>query len=295
MGLLESIRTLTWCQLLAGSFFALFSAWYFYTGDQLLALVYLSGCLVLLVHLLPDPLLSSDKRQTLTLLAFFLYTLVTLVLLITPEHYLSLTQLSLHLAFPYLAFSLLPFRPALLLVLGFALLANLLAMLHLEGSLRVTFLAALWLVTLMTSVYSFTHQLRQQNLKNRLNRDLHSGLFNRRQLHDDLVKEQQRAQREGTALGLLQLEQEAGQPWTTKQLTELSQCFAPFERIYSLSTQALIVLLPLGDKSQLQVRQEQVGTELPWARIHACNCAPDAQPTSLLAAVQAGNQKDPGA
>lgn len=292
MGLVESIRTLTWCQLLAGSLFALFSAWYFYSGDQLLALVYLSGCLLLLVHLLPAPLLSRHKHQLFTLLAFCLYTLVTLALLLTPEHYLSLTHLSLHLAFPYLAFSLLPFRPALLLVLGFALLANLLAMLHLEGSLRVTFLAALWLVTLMTSIYSFTHLLRQQDLQNLLSRDLNSGLFNRKQLYCDLVKEQQRAAREGTALGLLQLEQETEQTWTQKQLSELSHCFAPFERIYSFSSPLLIVLLPLGEKNQLQERCDQVEAELPWLHIQSCNCPLDVQPASLLKAVQPTNQKD---
>lgn len=267
MGLVESIRTLTWCQVLASSLFVLSSAWYFYSGEQLLALVYLAGGLVLLVHRLPTSLLAELQRKTLTFFAFCVYTLASLVLLITPEHYLSLNHLSLHLVFPYLAFILLPFRTALMLVLGFALLANLLAMLHLDGSLRVTFLAALWLVTLMTSIYSFTHQLRQQKLQNLLSRDLNSGFFNRKQLYSDLSKEQQRALREGTALGILKLQPKPGQSWSKKHLSELSQYFAPFERIYNFSGQVLIVLLPLGEESQLQDRQQQLENDLPDVQI----------------------------
>jgi len=292
MGLVESIRTLTWCQLLAGSFFALSSAWYFYSGEQLLALVYLSGGLVLLIHRLPTSLLAELQRKTLTFLAFCLYSLVSLALLITPEHYLSLNHLSLHLVFPYLAFSLLPFRSALMLVLGFALLANLLAMLHLDGSLRVTFLAALWLVTLMTSIYSFTHQLRQQNLQGLLSRDLNSGFFNRKQLYSDLTKEQQRALREGTALGILKLQPKSGQSWTKKHLGELSQSFAPFERIYSFSAQVLIVLLPLGKESQLYARQQQLEKDLPEVQIESTPCATEVQPANLLDAILPKNPKD---
>jgi len=270
MGLTESIRTLTGCHLLAGCLFALSAGWYLYSADYLLGWVYLSGCLALLVHQLPARFLSTSRRETLTLLAFYTYTLVMLLLLITPEHYLSLNHLSLHLVFPYLAFSLLTFRRALILVMSFALLANLLAMLHLDGELRGIFISALWLVTLMTSIYSFTHQIRQQNLQNRLNRDPTTGFFNLTQLHKDLTQEQQRALREGTQLSLLRLEPKSGLAWSQKQLDELCRCFAPFERLYKHSNQTLVALLPLAAEEQLTPRLQQLRSHLLDVHIQPC-------------------------
>lgn len=262
MGLTESIRTLTGCHLLAGLIFALSAGWYFYSADALLGWVYLSGSLALLIHRLPASLVTPSRRSLLALLAFLAYTLVMLVLLMSPQHYLSLNHLSLHLVFPYLAFSLLSFRPALLLVMSFALLANLLAMLHLEGELRGIFIAALWLVTLMTSVYSFAQAQRQQSLKKRLNRDPVTGFLNQAQLNKDLPKEQQRAARENTELRLLQLSPKSGQNWTSQQLDEVRASFAPFERLYKASSQTLLVLLPLASETQLAPRLAELHQRL---------------------------------
>ncbi|SFC03040.1 hypothetical protein SAMN05660443_1221 [Marinospirillum celere] len=290
MGLLESIRTLTWCQLLASGLFALLSAWYFYSGNQLLALAYLTGLLFISIHLFTKTQLAAKRQTYLGLLAFSAYCLVSLTLLLLPEHYQSLTALSLHLAFPFLAFSLLPFRPALLFVLGFTLVANLLAMIHLDGSFRFTFLTALWLVTLMTSVYSFTHELRQQNLYQLLSRNPETGLFNRKQLAQDLEKEQQRALREGTALAIFELESQESPVWSKKQLQDLLSVFAAYERIYHFSSKKLLILAPIKEQEQLQERSRQLEIDLDDLKLHSYLCPLDALPARILHSLQSDNK-----
>lgn len=290
MGLLESIRTLTWCQLLASSLFALLSAWHLYSGNSLLGLAYLSGLLFLSIHLIIKNQLTPKRRFEFSLATFSLYCLVSLTLLFLPEHYQSLTALSLHLAFPFLAFSLLPFRPALLFVLGFTLVANLLAMLHLDGSLRVTFIISLWLATLLTSVYSFTHELRQQSLQRLLSRDPSTGLFNRKQLHQDLEKEQQRALREGTALAIFELDAPHSHNWNRKQLEELTNRFAAYERIYQFTAHKLLVLAPIKDEEQLQERHQQLQAKLNQLQLRAYLCPLDGLPARILHSLQSDNK-----
>ncbi|WP_114418484.1 GGDEF domain-containing protein [Marinospirillum perlucidum] len=267
---------------MAGCFFALLAGWCVYADKHTLSLIYLSGTLLFLVASLPTSLIKPAHRYRLTLWVFCVYTLVSLALLLTPEHYTSLTFLSLHLAFPFIAFGLLTFHTALFFVLGFALLANLLVMLHLEGSLRLTFLAAIWLMTLLTSIHSFTHHLRQQNLKELLSRDPVTGLFNRKQLINDVKKEQQRAQREATSLGLLKLTTPNNEPWTNKQIQDVSQAFAPFERLYYFSSQRLAVLLPLATDTQLDKRTQELIEVCPDIRVDGSLCALDALPASLV-------------
>ena len=293
MGRLESMRTLIGCQSLAGSLFAVLAIGYFHAGLTLLAWIYLCGSLLLLLLFIPTQQLPSHRRRWLLASTFLLYTLIAILLLASPEYLTSLNTLSLYLAFPVLVFSLLPFRAALLLVLGFALISNLLGMLFLEGTLRASFLTAFWLITLLTTVHSFTHQQRQQDLKAYLSKDPNTGLFNQQLLFTDLHKEVERARRERTQLALLRLEGgQLTQADTLARLQALEQAFAPYERLYQGSDHHLVVLLPLGQATQLDERLEQLADHLSSWRISALVCDLQLSAQGLLQALetQAGDQ-----
>lgn len=282
MGLFESIRTLTWCQLLASLLFALLSVWHFHDENNLIACLYLVGALLVALFILPRQLINKLIHLRITLVFFTLYTLLALLLLLQQHHLQSQTYLSLHLLYPFLAFALLPFRIGLGYVAVFAISTNLLLMLQLDGAFRAAFLSAFWLVVLLSSLYSLTHYLRQQTIQERLNRDPCTQLLNRQQLLLDLHKELERAQREQTYLGLVCLCQPDDQTFDLTGSHELTTKFAPFEGLYLADAFQICALIPLATTHQLDDRIQQLKTELPHLKICGHRCKPELSPEENL-------------
>lgn len=272
MGLFESIRTLTWCQLLASSVFLLLASWHFHDESYLTASLYLAGALLVALFILPRQLLAKHIHLRVTLVIFIFYTLLSLLLLLQPEHLRSQIYLSLHLLYPFLAFALLPFRVGLGFVVAYAASANLLLMLQLEGAFRAAFLSAFWLVILLTSIYSFTHYLRQQKIQLQLNRDPQTQLLNRQQLLTDLHKELERAQREQTLLGLICLCQPKGEIFDLNSSHQVAAEFAAFEGLYLAKEHQICALLPLNSTEQLNNRITQLQTTFPHLKICGHRC-----------------------
>jgi hypothetical protein len=267
MGLFESIRTLTWCQLLASSIFLLLSAWHFHDGSHLTAGLYLAGALLVALFILPRQLITKHTHLQISVIVFTVYTLLSLALLLNSQHLQSQIYLSLHLLYPFLAFALLPFRVGLGFVVAFAASANLLLMLQLEGAFRAAFLSSFWLVILLTSIYSFTHYLRQQKIQDQLNRDPRTQLLNRQQLLTDLHKELERAQREQTFLGLICLCLPQGELFELGSSNQLADEFSAFEGLYLAEEHQICALTPLASAEQLNTRVKQLQTALPHLKI----------------------------
>jgi hypothetical protein len=167
-------------------------------------------------------------------------------------------------------------------VLVFAVSANLLLMLQLEGTLRAAYLIGFWVTVLLSSLYSFAHQLRQQKLQQQLNRDPETRLLNRNQLFKDLHKELERAQREDTQLGLLimqRLDQGAFDASTAQAITGL---LASFEKLYTASSHQLCVLLPMGSAEQLPERCNRLQEQLPQLQLRGHHCPLTATAEALL-------------
>lgn len=261
MGLLESIRSLVWCQFLACGFFLLLFGWHIFQGDDLTALMYFSGSLVITLALLIGQNSSQNNLQLLSRLVFASYTLVCLLLLLVTPHKNSYLHLSLYLAYPLLAFYLLPFRAALLFVIGFSISANLLLMLQLEGTFRAVYIITFWLVTLLTSLNRFAYFSRQEALQKQLSRDPKTQLMNQQQLFIDLQKEQERAQREATFLGVVFIT--SLDNFDSDNTKELGCIFAPYEGVYSVAANKLIALMPLAAPKDLQARKNKLSKQLP--------------------------------
>ncbi|WP_027850100.1 hypothetical protein [Marinospirillum insulare] len=247
---------------MACSFFILLFGWHIYQGDDLTALMYLSGSVVIIFTLLSGQDPSKKNLQLLNRLVFAGYTLVSLILLLLAPQKNSFLHLSLYLAYPLLAFYLLPFRVALLFVIGFSILANLLLMLQLEGAFRAIYILAFWLVTLLTSLNRFTHFTRQEALQKQLNRDPKTQLLNQDQLFTDLQKEQERAEREATCLGVICFT--SIENFSLVEIKELKGYFAPYEGIYSVqSANKLVALVPLATPQDLQAHKKKLTQHLP--------------------------------
>ena len=260
MGLFESVRSFVWCQFLACSFFILLFGWYIIHGDELTALIYLSGSMVILLVLLTGQNSSKNNLQLLNRFIFASYTLGSLLLLVLAPQKNNYLHLSLYLVYPLLAFYLLPFKVALLFVIGFAISANLLLMLQLEGTFRAVYIITFWLVTLLTSLNRFAYFTRQEALQKQLNRDPATQLLNQQQLFIDLAKEQERAQREATFLGVIRIT--STNNFNLENIKELSYFFAPYESIYSVATNKLVVLVPLASPKDLQIRRNKFSKQL---------------------------------
>lgn len=265
MGLLVSIRSLVWCQFLACSFFVLLFGWHIFQGNDLTALMYLGGTMVIILSLLIGQNSTKNNLQLLSYFIFSGYTLISLLLLlIAPQKNIYL-HLSLYLAYPLLAFYSLSFKPALFFVIGFSILANLLLMLQLEGTLRAAYIITFWLVTLLTSLNRFAHFTRQETLQKKLNRDPKTQLLNHQQFLLDLQKEQERAQREATFLGVLSLTSKNN--FDFDSVKELTSNFAAYEEIYSLSAFKLVVLIPLANPKDFKLREKKLAKQLPHLTI----------------------------
>lgn len=267
MGLIESIRMLTWCQFLACNVFLLLFGWHSIQADYLAASVYLSGSLVTALLLLSEQSWSKTYYLILRRSIFSVYTLLSLLLLLFAHLQTSQLHLSVHLVYPLLAFSLLPFRIALFFVLVFSVLANLLLMLQLDGAFRAAYITTFWLVTLLTSLHSFTQHLRQEKLQKQLNRDARTQLFNLQQLKLDLPKEQARAEREATDLGVIYLIDDKS--FDQNNATKIASHFAPYEGLYLVASNQIIALIPLAEAADLKLREALLLKQLPTLNISA--------------------------
>lgn len=276
MGLIESTRILRWCQLFACTLFAMLFGWYSFQGEFLIALVYFSGFFVIGLLRFSDQNCSkkswpknnwSTKNRPknsyliLSTAVFSIYTLASLaIILLVGQQGYSL-HLSLLLAYPLLALSLLPFRLALFFILFFSVVANLLLMLQLEGAFRAAYLTAFWLVTLLTLLHNFAHSARQEALKQQLNRDIKTQLLNQDQLIFDLKKEQARAQREATFLGVIFIVNKSG--FDLPSANEVASYFSAYEELYSLTANQLVALIPLAASSGLKNREAKLAIQFP--------------------------------
>ncbi len=267
MGLIESIRMLTWCQFLACNVFLLLFGWHITQGDYLTALLYLSGSFITILLLFNEQSQSKKYQTILRRGAFTVYTFLSLLLLLTTQLQTSYLLLSLHLAYPLLAFSLLPFRTALFFIIIFSVLANFLLMLQLEGVFRAAYVITFWLAILITSLQSFAQYSRQEKLQKQLNRDPKTQLLNRHQLMLDLHKEQERSQREATHLGIIYLTNE--KKFDQHSAKEIVQLFLLYEGLYSITAHQLIALIPLASPSELKVREKALIQQLPYLNLHS--------------------------
>jgi len=282
MGLLESTRLFIWCQILACSFFILLFGWHIHQGDHLTALVYFGGSVVITLSFFITHKPVKNRLQFLSHFVFAGYTLVSLLLLLVFPQKNSYLHLSLYLAYPLLAFYLLPFKVALLFVMGFSLSANLLLMLQLEGTLRAVYALTFWLVILLTSLNRFAYFTRQELLKKQLNRDPKTQLMNQQQFLIDLKKEQERAQREATFLGVISLISKDS--FNLNSVKALTSHFAPYESMYSVAANKLVVLVPLANPKDLQARQKKLAHHLPHLTLNSQLAGVEKHPVNYLKA-----------
>ena len=261
MGLFESIRTLTWCQLLACGLFALLFSWYSFQGDFIIALVYFSGFLVMGLLLLSDQNWPKKSYLIFSQVVFMVYTLASLLLILLAESPIYSLHLSLFLAYPLLALSLLSFRVALFFILFFSVAVNFLLMLQLDGVFRAAYLTVFWSITLLTLLHYFSHIAYAEGLKKQLNRDVKTQLLNKNQLVINLYKEQKRAQRELTSLGIIFIVN--ADAFDLCSINEIMHYFSPYEGLYSLSSNQLVALIPLFDTAELNYRENELVKQLP--------------------------------
>lgn len=146
---------------------------------------------------------------------------------------------------PLYLFSLLPFRPALLLTLTYAALFNLSATVQLDGVERLQVLYLFWSATTIACIFIFTNRERQQHLQKLITSDPESGAYNLQQLNDDLARELARNDRENTSLAILCFK--ARHDFPHKDLKSLANHITPqlrpFDRLYR-HKQHLVAILP---------------------------------------------------
>lgn len=146
---------------------------------------------------------------------------------------------------PLYLFSLLPFKPALMLTLTYAIVFNLSSTVQLEGVERLQVLYLFWSATTIACVFIFTSRERQQHLQALVSIDAESGAYNYQQLQEDLPRELARSDRENTSLAVLCFQRRDDQSRTT--LRDLSEHILPqlrpFDRLYR-HKDALVALLP---------------------------------------------------
>lgn len=159
------------------------------------------------------------------------------------------TILAAHWAYilPLYLFSLLPFRSALSLTLGYAMIFNLSATVQLSGIERLQVLYLFWSATSVACIFIFVNREKQQNLQLLVSLDAESSAYNTQQLLDDLPRELARADRENTSLALLCFKgrQEFPELSIRKSAQLLHETLRPFDRLYRVNDY-LIALTPSG-------------------------------------------------
>ncbi|WP_028299803.1 GGDEF domain-containing protein [Oceanospirillum beijerinckii] len=146
---------------------------------------------------------------------------------------------------PLYLFSLLSFKPALLLTLTYAIVFNLSSTVQLEGVERLQVLYLFWSATTIACIFIFTSRERQQHLRALVSIDSESGAYNYQQLQEDLPRELARADRENTSLAVLCFQRRNDQSRTTlKDLSDhILPQLRPFDRLYR-HKDYLVALLP---------------------------------------------------
>lgn len=148
---------------------------------------------------------------------------------------------------PLYLFSLLPFKPALTLTLGYALVFNLSTTVQLDGIERLQVLYLFWSATSIACIFIFTNREKQQHLQQLVSLDAECAAYNSQQLEDDLPRELARADRENTSLALLCIKPrtEHPEPSLRKTSEQVNKMLRPFDRLYR-SDDYLIALMPTG-------------------------------------------------
>ncbi|WP_417598400.1 hypothetical protein [Oceanospirillum sp.] len=148
---------------------------------------------------------------------------------------------------PFYLFSLLPFKSALTLTLGYALIFNLSTTVQLAGVERLQVLYLFWSATSVACIFIFTNREKQQHLQELVSLDAESSAYNTQQLRDDLPRELARADRENTSLSLLCFKgRHEYSDLTLRKTSELiNQALRPFDRLYRVDDY-LIALTPSG-------------------------------------------------
>ncbi|MFK7161096.1 hypothetical protein V6U78_08615 [Marinospirillum sp. MEB164] len=259
---LESIRALTWCQVLTCFFFALLAGWHFHIHDLPHASLYFTGMLLVIFFLAFQPEHKGLRWLDFgTHLIFSFYTLISFYLVLQLSEETPLYYLSIHLAYPFLALAFFPYRQGLNYVIGFAVSVNFLLMLEFSGSFRATILLAFWAGTLLATLYGYTHQRRQQEYLQRLRRDPNTKVFNAAQLAQDQLREEQRAAREKTYLLQVKLQPHTP-PLSLAQLQRIQQALLPYEQLYQDQQQQLVLLLPAANEAAAEQRKLSLSTAI---------------------------------
>lgn len=148
---------------------------------------------------------------------------------------------------PLYLFSLLPFRTALSLTLGYALIFNLSTTVQLGGIERLQVLYLFWSATSIACIFIFTNREKQLHLQQIVSLDAESSAYNTQQLMDDLPRELARADRENTSLALLCFKGRDEHPELTLRKTSevINEALRPFDRLYRVDDY-LIALTPSG-------------------------------------------------
>ena len=156
--------------------------------------------------------------------------------------------LSAHWAYilPLYLFSLLPFKSALSLTLGYALVFNLSTTVQLAGIERLQILYLFWSATSIACIFIFTNREKQEHLQQLVSLDAESAAYNTRQFCDDLPRELARADRENTSLALLCFKGRKESDLSLHKTSELvNEKLRPFDRLYRVDDH-LIALMPTG-------------------------------------------------
>lgn len=197
--------------------------------------------------------LTRQPSQALPLLMLFVFGSLTIA-----GHWVP-SLMTAHWAYilPLYLFSLLSFRPALILVLAYAIIFNLSTTVQLGGVERLQVLYLFWSATTIACVFIFTSRERQQHLQELVSIDNDSGAYNVQQLQDDLSRELARSDRENTSLAVLCFQsrnptqnKNNGQNRGEQPIGDLKQLceqikpkLRPFDRLYRHNSY-LVALLP---------------------------------------------------
>lgn len=178
------------------------------------------------------PLLVLAVIATLTIVGFWVPVILT-------AHWAYILPLYL--------FSLLPFKTALSLTLGYALIFNLSTTVQLEGIERLQVLYLFWSATSIACILIFTNREKQQHLQQLVSLDAESTAYNTQQLMDDLPRELARADRENTSLALICFKGREEHPELSLKKTSalINKALRPFDRLYRVDDY-LIALTPSG-------------------------------------------------
>ncbi|WP_028304932.1 hypothetical protein [Oceanospirillum maris] len=147
---------------------------------------------------------------------------------------------------PLYLFSLLPFKAALILTLGYALIFNLSTTVQLGGIERLQVLYLFWSATSIACIFIFINREKQRHLQQLVSLDADCAAYNRQQFQDDLPRELARADRENTSLALLCIKHRNQDEHSLRIASEaFNERLRPFDRLYRVDDH-LIALMPTG-------------------------------------------------